>query len=289
VSPDTIKFPYSGKAKLRDFSVEEKELFIDYLTSRENYYKNTKISSLSEWRYQEINYIGDNDTETSWRGHRIYWHDNSLEEVTLDLGSIKLIDRLVWYNWTNTLSPTAYTIETSSDNKNWITVREVKDAKERKSGEMITESFTSVNARYVKMKISKTTSGDAPSISEVEVVEAKFSGVDIAKALQFMNNPFAYIEDSNEYNLLLKRAYLFVPIIVTTKTNSTVHQSKIKVNRLESFQRYEVLIPAGGTDIEDVKVEIAPPFKLEVSDKSYFNPSFESLKARGAIKNFSTN
>lgn len=286
-----ISYPYSfsGK-KRRDFTIEEKRNFISYFNSRRNYYQNVHAESLSEWKFQEIANIIDNDVNTSWRGHRIYWHDNRHDEVLLDLGTTKVINRLVWVNWIRTLAPTGYEIETSLDGKKWLKVKEVLKGPKREDSERVTEVFNDVPARYVRLNISETQSGDAPAISEIEVIESKHN-LDINKAFEFLYDPFAYIENISEMNIVLSGIYPFLNVRTNWKTDKGSGFRDQSVKSINEFYYFnEILIP-GGTKFLDLNLKVVgAPLVITKRDNILLrNPGLVELSNLSLIKKLSEN
>ncbi len=286
-----ISYPYSFSGKLkRDFTLAEKLNFISYLTSRLEYYRNIKARSLSEWKFQEIANITDNDVNTSWRGHRIYWHDNRHDEVLLDLGTTKVINRLIWVNWIRTLAPTGYKIETSSDGKKWLKVKEVSNGLKREDGERVIEVFKDIPARYVKLSIKETQSGDAPAISEIEVVESKHN-LDINKAFEFLHDPFAYIENTNEMRTVLSGIYPFLNIRVSWVTDKGSSFSLQPIKKLNEYYYFNEILTPGGTEFLDLNLKVAGAPLVITKQGSILlrNPSLVELDNLSLIKKLSEN
>lgn len=286
-----ISYPYSfsGK-KRRDFTIEEKRNFIAYFNSRRNYYQNVHAESLSEWKFQEIANIIDDNIDTSWRGHRIYWHDNRHDEVLLDLGTAKVINRLVWVNWIRTLAPTGYEIETSVEGERWLKVKEVLKGPKREDGERVTEVFSDVPARYVRLNISETQSGDAPAISEIEVVQSQHN-LDINKAFGFLYDPFAYIENISEMNIVLSGIYPFLNVRANWKTDKGGGFRDQPVKSINEFYYFnEILIP-GGTKFLDLNLKVVgAPLVITRQDNILLrNPGLVELSNLSLIKKLSEN
>lgn len=288
---DNISYPYSFSGKIkRDFTLEEKRNFISYFYSRLNYYRNVHAESLSEWKFQEITNVIDNDINTSWRGHRIYWHDNKHEEVIIDLGSIKNINKLIWVNWTRTLAPTSYKIEVSYNKKNWLEVKDVSDGPKREDGEKVIENFAETTARYVKLSIRETQSDDAPAISEIEVVESGYN-FDINKAFEFLHAPFSYIENAQEMNTVLSGIYPFLNIRVNWATDrgNVFYDQPIK--SINEFYNFNGVFVPGGTKLLNLEINIknAPLVITKMNNFLLRNPSLSELEKLSLIKKLSEN
>lgn len=282
------KFGNIQTASLTNYSFSEKLNFINYLKSKKDYYKKSKAIALSDWQYEKVGNILDNDTNTFWRGDRLYWYDNHKEAVTVDLGKNKRISKIIWVNPNHYWTPISYTIETSLDNQTWTVVKNVEEASERKDGELVIEKFPSTLARYVRMNFSKTVTDDSPAIAELEVVEDKYLGVDIVNSENFIKNPFAGTVDRSEligiYNAFAPLAEVVVSI--NTDKGELTKAVKVPVN-MGKRVIYQGVIPAYGTGVESITLEINNiPTLINVYDFGVKNMSLSELNTKGLIKIF---
>ncbi|KKR11051.1 MAG: hypothetical protein A2694_01055 [Candidatus Blackburnbacteria bacterium RIFCSPHIGHO2_01_FULL_40_17] len=285
------KLADNKKASFPKYSFSEKLDLINFLKSKKVYYERSKATALSDWQYQKTENILDNDSSTSWRGDRIYWHDNRREAVIVDLGANKEISRVVWVNLNHYLTPISYDIETSPDEKTWTTVKRVENAQERKDGEMVIEEFSPIQARYVRMNILETVTDDSPAIAEIEVVESKYSKVDIAAVDNFLKEPFAGTIDKNElvaiYDALIPLAQITVS--VDTDKGNLANAVNIPVS-IGKRGTYQGVIPAYGTTIESITLQIKNlPTLINLYSISARNMSFSQLRKDGRIKIFDEN
>ncbi len=284
-----IKYPYSQNG-IKQYSHGEKRKMIAYLLSKLDYYSRVKISTLSEWMYQERVNLIDNDVETSWRGHRIYWHDNKHEQITMDLGQVRNVNKVVWTNWQHTLTPTSYTLLTSLDGKDWRTVKEVSKGGEIQDGKKVIEEFSATWARYVRMDITETLSNDAPTMSEIEVVDSIFSEIDPSKAENFINNPFINIQRQIEMNEILSQAapLLFLDVEIVTDKGELIR--RVPVDRINQTTDYSLTFSPGGTLLKNVSINLPyDPLELEVESAKLRNIGIREAKDRGIIKEFHKN
>src|SRR3989344_1690408 len=293
VVPDTasIFFPYSSSGQeISTQSFQEKKIMLNFLLSRGEYFRTVSPSSLSEWKFQETVYVSDNNLDTSWRGHRIYWHEKRHEQLNLDLGSIKKIGKLIWKNWTHTLTPTGYTIELSEDGNNFKTVKKVVNGPERSDGEIVEENFDDTNARFVRMDITSTLSNDAPAISEAEVIDSLYDGIDINKAFAFAFNPFEYVENKEEMEFILSRSAPLIEIVADLETDKGGVTSKSSVKNLSTVNDYEFILSPGGTKIKSLNLSIKnAPVKLNIESAEIRNLNLSDIEQRGLIKEFKEN
>lgn len=289
--PDTpTKFPVQSFRYLSNISFEERELILEYLKSREEYYMNVSVSSLSEWKFREVRNLVDKDPEATYQGHRIYWHENNHEQLIIDLGSVKEVNRIVWINWNNTLAPTSYSFEGSLDNNNWQMLKKVDKGLERKSGEIVTEDFQSSVIRYIRMDISQTLTDDSPAIGEIEVVESKYDKVDPAKALLVMDNLFGRVSSIDEWNSFYDLSDGLIQMEIARDTNKNdIKYTSQRIFLHRGDDEYFVVLPAGGTRMNKIEMMLNIPVSLKIYDIKLSNLSLDELKQWGQIIEFSEN
>lgn len=293
IVPETgnIIYPYSQAGKKSGlYSFPEKQKMLSYLLSRDSYFKNVTAKSLSEWKFQEVLNVTDNNLSTSWRGHRIYWHENRHEQLTLDLGSKKEIGKVVWTNWTHTLSPTGYAIDVSEDGKTWKTVKRVSGGPERRDSEVVEEKFEGVIAQFVRMDFTATLSNDAPALSDIEVVGAASSDLDAQKSLAFAKTPFDYIQDRQELEYIFSHVPALLNIVVEWETDRNEDIREAIVGSFSSLNTYEFILPPGGTRFKNIKISVPnAPVGLEIQSATLQNLSLKEIEDRGLVKTFKEN
>lgn len=290
-TPNT--FPYYQNQKHDQESQGQIAQMLDYIKSMQDYYKNTKIKSTSEWKFREVVNALDNNLDTVWQGHRIWWNDHENEQLEVDMGAVKHIKKVIWYNWQPSLTPTSYTLEISNDGKDWLIIKEVKDGGERKSGEMVIEEFTDpVNARFVRMDISSTLTNDSPAILEFEVVEDFYTEIDPALARVVYADPFAVVNSESEwrdiFNSINDIGY-FTSSWITDRYPLNETTRKIHLNMSGYPTHYELVVPAAGTKLESIELSFNIPLEVYLNNVKIKNLSLQELKARGAIKTFTEN
>lgn len=272
-----------------NFNIQEKEKIISYLLARQDYYKTVNVSSLSEWKYQETPSVIDDNLDTSWRGHRIYWHDNRQEQLTVDLGQVKNVNRVVWVNWVHTLTPTAYSLLASLDGQNWKVLKQIKGG-EKKANEIVEDRFDPTEARFIKMDITATLSNDAPAISEFEVVNTSFSEVDIHQSLEYIGNPFSHIGNSNEAELVFSKAAPLLNLKSEIETNKGKVVTEVPIGQFGSDGIYQFIFNGGGTNIRNIIIStLDMPVRLEVESAELSNLNLREIEEKGLIKKFVSN
>lgn len=284
VSPaENINFPYSNKA-------QKIEKMITYLLARQDYYKSVSATSLSQWKFQEIPNVVDNNLDTSWRGHRIYWHEHKHEQLILNLGSERKISKVVWTNWNHTLTPISYSIDTSIDGNVWQSVKTISNGPERKDGEMVEENFKEIQAQFVRMDITGTFSNDAPALSEFEVIDSVFNSVNIAASFQFAKSPFNYVNNQKEIDLIFSNLAQLLNIQVKIETDKGVLIQEASIDSFNQINTYEFVLPASGTIIKKLEISVADaPVKIDIQSALLQNLSFKQIQERGLIKKFVEN
>lgn len=266
-------------------------LTLEYLASRKSYYQNARAESTSEWKYQEIENVVDNNTNTSWKGHRIYWHDNKADRVTVDLGKSLEISKINWVNRNKYDTPSDYSVQISTDKSVWKTVKEVVKGSQRTDSEIVEEHFEPAVARYIRMNITGTISDDSPSISEFEVVESKFDKVRLSDVSAFLENPLSDLKNVGEAYTIYSKLSSLVNISVSLETDKGFLRDAVKIPAYLDgrFHIYTVFIPQYGTQLQSLTLSLDLPVKLEVLSSSFKSLTLDDARKGGLIRRFKEN
>lgn len=259
---------------------------VNYLRDRQKYYSRVKVSSISDWPHREVRNVADNDPDSVWEGGRIWWHDHRHEQLTVDLGAVEFVSEVIWQNWKNSLTPTDYTLAVSTDGQNWQIVKTVKNGGEKADGQIIEEKFNPVNARLVRMDFTGTILDDAPAIAEFEAVKTEDSVVDQALAKSYAVSPFAYIDSQtiwdktfSAFNSLMKASFIW--------KGNAVNASKslaLPVSFDGKPHDYQLVIPAGGLQINQLSLEVNAPVTGTVNKVEIAHPTLKELIDLNYIK-----
>ncbi|MBX4205648.1 discoidin domain-containing protein [Candidatus Microgenomates bacterium] len=266
--------------------------YLDFFEQRRNYYSKAKVNSLSQWKGQETEGAIDNDENTSWRGHRIFWLEHKHEELTIDLGEVRNIDKVYWINTTNILTPINYYILTSIDGKKWQIAKSIENGKEKGSNEAVIEQFVPHMARYVRFDIRKTLSDDSPAISEILVFGPSVSAEDISHTQIFEQSAHFLDIDENDKCTTTAAFRMFAPYLkLVLKVETDQGNIYSEAPLIGSGTRvYEFIVRPGGTLVKNIEVKDSTfglsPKVLSIYQRSL---SFDEIQKRGLVKQFSKN
>ncbi len=261
--------------------------YFDYLSSRQNYYHQVKVNSLSEWSGEETQNVVDNNLLTDWRGHRIYWNENTNERLTIDLGRVTDIDKLAWVNTNKLLSPMSYEILTSRDGSKWQSMKKVTLKEALQTGQTTIDEFEPVMARFVRLNITSTLSNDSPAISEIEVVESRFDRDTVNNAISMTNEPMKYM-DLCTFNNNFSKIKKYLNIKANIKTNKGINTVVLPLSMVSGSFKF-VSVP-GGTAIDSVSFDFGKlPLSYEQKKFSIRNLNFYDISKSDLIKSFSKN
>ena len=143
---------------------------IDYLRFRNKYYENVSVETLSNARFHTSQYLVDDNTESAWRSNKIYWKESRTEEIIIDLHERSDIKGVAHLIFSTPLTPTDYSIYLSNNKSEWVLVKEVVDSPVVSQKSYIVDYFDAQPSRYVKFEIHDTFSGEAPGMTEIEVL-----------------------------------------------------------------------------------------------------------------------
>jgi hypothetical protein len=288
---DAPVFPYTFSKNGREKPFAEKLQMLQLLNYLKNYYSEVILTSTSEWKFREIRNAFDNNAETAWQGHRIWWNDNEQEALTLEFPTARKIGGLIWKNWNTNLAPTQYTIEASIDGTEWSTVKTQETPKERKNGETVVEVFPEVLSRFIRMNITKTQTNDSPALVELIAIPSEFTEVSLDEALIFLTSPFSYVENQEEWNALYDNFQQLAYVNIKWSGDKGLQPKSIKVpvQLSNDFQTVEFILPAGGTKIHSLEVSLPYPAVLQIASAKARNVSISELETREQIKIFTEN
>lgn len=293
ITPDWGNITFNNpnnNLKTNLFTLEQKMRMAGYLRSRQDYYKDVKPSSLSQWKFQEVAYVTDNNINTSWRAHRIHWHEKRMEELVVDLGFLQEISSVIWTNWRHIQTPSVYTIDISSDGKTWKKVLEVNNGLEKKDGESTRDDFNEEMAQFVRMRITGTISGEEPALSEFEVVKSLYWDIKVKEALALVDNPLNYISTKEELKQVLPVIVPLFNLKAAWETDRGKGEKEVPIGVLGSYSTYEFVLEAGGTTLNKITLS-APniPVKINIKSGKLQNLSFSNIESRNLIKNVTKN
>ena len=255
----------------------------EYLKAAYQYRLTTTVSASSSWQHNQPKHLTDNNPATFWIADRGLWAEKQTESIILDLGAIKSINRTLFVNAHPTRTPTRYQLLVSTDGTNYQSVKTTILTEGLEAEAIQLDQFEPTAARFVKMAITASSGGDAPSLAEFEVIEDRFSSVDVSKARNLERTPFA---DGDEANAEAARSFL--------KNGGGQLEIKIKTNRSTNFEeqfglirpildnklhRYSVILKPGGTQLESVMIKpLNFPAALKIKQIIIRQPSLEQLK-----------
>lgn len=257
---------------------------------RKEFVKIAKIETSSQAGYSEKEFLTDGNFETNWTGHVLHWSTNKKEEILIDLGQEKNINKLIWVNYLRRPAPVEYEILVSKDEKNWIKVKEVRNGPARIEGEFVVDQFGNQDVRFVKMVITNTFANLTPSIAEIWVSSIN-EGMPVGDYIQqLVDYPLLCPVDSSEqYGSLNSILNSVVNAKFWWLANSRENYNKSYSKNLEIIADglphiYNVYIPAQGTILEKVMIsDFQLPLDISIGNVSVRSLSFEEIDSLGLI------
>lgn len=242
--------------------------YLNYLSSKELFYKTVDATASSQWKYQEATNAVDNDTRTSWMAHRGSWHNSRNESITLDLGIIKKVGATLLKFGPVDKTPTYYSYLCSLDGTVWIQWQ-IEYFRPKNHAEKKLNKLLPRECRFIKLTIMDTLNHDSPTITEVEVIEEEYSDLDLDSADKIVKNPLGFV-NSLEDELLIKD-YLtkgvYTNICFVTDKNPAGNCQKIKIYPSNN-QTYSIISPAGGTRLKNIYLQKLPNIGFDLYNVS---------------------
>lgn len=259
--------------------------YLQFLSSRKNYYDTVSAASTTQVRYAEIKNIWDGNTETSWRADDLSWANSRKEEVVLSLGEEKHIGGMKMMPANAARVPTKYTYECSSDQALWRPLASFE--KEIKKATAFIDKFEGASCALIKLTIFATASGGPPQISEIEAIESKFSDIDLDIAEKLENNPFLFIKSPDDIQLLsnyFAQNGVSGNICVYTNKYKT-GQAVCKKHKFElgSGPKNSFFVDQSGTLLNKIELKLPPRVRAEISNIRLEYLTYQQLDKRGYI------
>ncbi len=274
-----------------DGNVGDLPTYYRYLNERDRLRRSLKVEVSSEWSGAEKEYLTDGNYDKGWAAHRTIWPVDKQAWAQLELPVAQPLSRVVWHNSHLIRTPIDYQIQTSLDGKTWTTVKDVSGAKERPTGEIVTEDFSATTARLVRMLITTSSTGEAPGLIELEAVPTEFAKIDPALADRLAADPLLGAHDDASKQALAAYLEGHKSLGITYQTDRAAHSAHDPINlALSSAKHYQVMLPASGTTLEQIR--FVPPAYLDnvtISNAKISFPTLEKLSDLGFIERRSKN
>lgn len=282
--------------------VAELPTYYQYLEARDALRRSLQVTVSSEWSGAEKEYLADGNYEKGWASHRTIWPVEGEAVATVELPQAMSLNRVIWTNSHIIRTPTSYTIDVSSDGTTWRTVKEVADAPERPTAETVAEDFEAVTARFVRMRITKSATGEAPGLIEFEVVPSQFGRLDPMLAAQLSADPLlgappsaggfgsAQQDDAVRRELVeFLESHRSIGVQYQTDRAAFVGHDPITI-KLDDRTHYQLVLPASGTNLEKIQL-VVPSYLAGVTIKSatVSFPTLDELNNLGFIERRSIN
>lgn len=308
-----VKFPYNDRSKLIQDKITQEELnnftldssdedVISRLPCKDRLSilninkewkdfvnnKNIKISTTSEVKYSEKEFLKDGFFSTTWGTHPLSWYANKKEEILIDLGEKKEIKKLIWINYLQRATPTEYLIMLSTDSLNWKKIKEVKNGTSRLDGEIVIEELPKENTRFVKMVITNTLTNNSPIISEIWVSSTDKENLNYSQ--EIIDSPLVCPTNNIEkiydvFNSLENNIKAKIWWLTNGKENysdSYLKEFNIIADGLPHV--YQFYIPAQGTELEKIKIDsFQLPVSISLNDISVRSLTFKEIDDLGFI------
>lgn len=274
----------SQERKILDY-----ENYLNYLDSRSSYYRSVSASASSEWKYQEVRNIVDQEVDTTWMSDRFEWHDISAAEVILDLGWERDIGAAKMVYTSPDRVPMKFSYRCSINGSLWTDLEGYSEVPSVESG-FIASRFLPSTCRFVKLLIEKTKIDDSPQIAELEILDSRFKNIDFIKADEIRKNPYSFVSNYQQKTAL--RRYLArnkvdsEVCIYTNKYNPKLPKCQMLKLEPDSTRMYSVVAPPGGTLLEYVELVTTPEVEVTVELLSVSTPSYDELERRGYILDY---
>lgn len=274
-----------SKITFKEDDINDINTYLDYLTSKDSYYEIASISAGSEWKYQEIKYIKDQDNTTTWKGQRTNWHQHPVEEVIINLGEIKTVSAAkLTHKYVNS-TPKDYTYSCSQNEKNWVKLGNFSFTPHQESGYVLNK-FDSSECKFIKLDITGTNGDDSPQIAELEIIEDAYKDIDFEKVDQIAADPFAFINSPKTQQVVLNFINSNgIPSNLCYLTDKSNQPYCIDFKATLNVELdYSIIIPPNGTKLASIYFVFPSNIKYELKNFFIKHLTYDELIAENYVK-----
>lgn len=266
LKPPFVFETYSGNQIYKDPTL--RKLAFEYKNYKQQILTFSKYTSSSEWKERTTDKLHDGDPETFWQADRVLWGRYGAQFV-INLPIMEDLSGFAWINGYASNTPINYLIDTSEDGTTWQigTLVSSKYRIETKDPQII--KFNPRKAKYIRMQVYKTLSGDSPEVSEAWPITSHTKNLDILQAENFFISPYSYIPDISAWNQINKLSNFGMAKIYWKGNGNdgwiSSNKSVLNINFDGRRHKYSLIIPAGGTFLDTLNIsEISVPGNLQV-------------------------
>ncbi len=261
--------------------------YLGYLDSKKNYYLSVRATALTEWENERFINLIDNDASTLWMSDRLVWRDRHSDVITIDLGKAKYIGAVHLIYNSKSRAPSEYNYKCSVDDRSWLDIGSFKFLPSSDSVDIFNKINPSI-CRFIKLEITDSFAGDSPELAEVEVIEASYGDIDIAKSYEIQKDPFLFLrngDDLTALNKYLSRNGLRVQVCFYTDKSRDPFCQPINIFP-NSTRYYSVIIPSNGTLLKSIDIHSPNGMNIIQGNVKVFPLTFRGLDTNGYIPNF---
>lgn len=237
---------------------ELQKLAFEYQKEKKRNLTEAKYTTSSQWQDRIKSHLHDNDLSTIWQADRILWGSEKAYFV-IELKEPQILSKLIWINGFANNTPTKYSIDLSLDGQKWETTTSINSSVRLEPTDVQITSFKPASAKFIRMNISETLSGDSPGIREAWALQEQFANLNLKFAEAFSNRPFDYIPTFKSFLQLIEN----IEKVGTAKISWMGDKGNYWISTNESSLRiiydgvtrnYTVIIPPGGTEVNQIKI-----------------------------------
>lgn len=258
---DNVSFPIIKNNNFKENTIYSNLDLIDqsfeYSKFKNIFLSQAKSFSSTDWREEKSNFVIDDNLETAWRPDRVEFPKGN-EFIGLNFANELEINRFAFINAYPNNTPIQYYIDTSLDGKNWKNVASVEKIIRLEGSDIQFIDFLPQRAKYIRLRIAKSLSGDSPGISEMWVIPTKYSNLNLLDAEEFINEPFGFVKDKNFMKFIIEKLQYKSRVNLEYKSNKSENWLPLKEELIVVFDNktrsYEITLPASGTEITHIRV-----------------------------------
>lgn len=292
ISDGILKFNLQIDPNLPDEQIEEKlspedQKILRYLISKYSIKKNSSAVVFNHFQNQEQGNLFDGKIDTTWMANRGPWHNithgvtNEIQYIEVFLSSPINLGGILFTNGHKLRTPTEYRILFKQGNK-WEEIKKAKLTSDKNTNEIWFEKINPIFTDSIRIEILNSESGDAPQLSELELVENQFSDIDFNKAIKIELDPSILLE-KNPFSFLIRNYFenygkLSFSYLSNKDNDYNVPRLNFDVKGFYTKHQYEIPVAGNGTKLIKIRFSnLNFPANYIFSDFEYINPALKEM------------
>lgn len=261
---------------------QEDEKYLQYLLTKSRIKGNSKALVLNNFQNHYPENLFDGKLETAWMADRGPWHNlthgitDQIQFIEISIDEPINLGGVLFTNGHSLRTPTSYRF-LIKENNNWKEIKKTEFKEAKATNEIWFDGIGPVLTKDLRIELFNSSSGDAPQLAELELVDAQFKDLDFKRALAIETDPSLLLKKypnsplvKDYFGLNGKLSFVYLSDKDNDYNSPAIN---FGIKGFDQTYNYEIKIPAGGTHLIKGKFfNLNFPAKYIFSDFEFINP-----------------